>query len=130
MSREGPADRLRAVSTTSRLIASLLLALAGIACSGDDTEAPSCTEYEATTSVELLDFDYGPRCIEASPGDTLELTNEGDAPHTFTIDDPDLSIDLPAGDEGTLVLDGVTAGTTYAVRCIYHSQMTASLRIA
>jgi plastocyanin len=99
------------------------------ACSGEDAP-PACEDPEATTSVEMLDFDYAPACVEASAGDTLDVSNTGEAPHTFTVDEADLNLDVPAGEEGTLTLEGVTAGTVYEVRCVYHTEMTAALTIA
>jgi plastocyanin len=98
------------------------------ACSSED-EPLACADPQNTTSVEMVDFEYSPGCVQATAGDTLEVSNTGAAPHTFTVDDADLSLDLPAGEDGSLTLDGVTAGTVYAVRCVYHPEMTAALRI-
>ncbi|HEX8004689.1 MAG TPA: cupredoxin domain-containing protein [Mycobacteriales bacterium] len=43
---------------------------------------------ETKTEMELDDFYFGPTYVRVKPGTTLtlELENEGDAPHTFTVD--------------------------------------------
>lgn len=110
------------------LFAILLLAVALPACSGETAE-PECATPVATTEVELADFEFVPVCIEASAGDTLTLVNTGEAPHTYTVSDTDLNANLDGGENGDVVLDGVQAGTTYAVRCTYHPQMVGALKI-
>jgi plastocyanin len=110
------------------LAACALLALAS-ACSSDDPSAPPpCDAPEAVTSVTTGEFFYEPVCVEASNGTTLEVVNDGDAPHTFTVKDVDLEADLGPHDTGELALDGLTAGTVYLVTCKYHSNMTAALK--
>jgi plastocyanin len=113
----------------------LILALGALgvcACSSGPAEVV-CEAPEATTSVELVDFDYVPRCVEASPGDTLTIENAGDAAHTYTVGGADLPMDLQvdvgAGGTAELALEGVVSGTTYSVTCVYHPQMTGALRI-
>jgi plastocyanin len=88
-----------------------------------------CEAPEATTTVELVDFDYLPRCVEASPGDTLTIENTGEAAHTFTVGGVDLQVDVAAGETAELSLEGVEAGTTYDVSCVYHPQMTAAVKV-
>lgn len=113
------------------LVFVLLAAVAALlpACSGD-AAAPACDDPVATSEVDLADFEYRPVCVEASVGDTLTLVNSGEAPHTYTVSDTDLNANLDAGETGEVVLDGVQAGTTYAVHCTYHPQMVGALKIA
>jgi len=77
--------------------------------------------------VELADFEFKPVCVEASAGDTLALTNSGQAPHTYTVSDSDVNVNLDAGETGEAVLGDLAVGT-YAVRCTYHPQMVARSR--
>jgi len=70
---------------------------------------------ESELELELDDFYFGPTVLEGDAGQTLTLTlhNEGDAPHTFTIDgavDEELepgaegvSVDVAYPDTGALV---------------------------
>jgi plastocyanin len=103
------------------------LVLAGAACGGDDAPPP-CTAAGPTDTVELQDFAFSPTCIEAPAGSTIHLTNDGDAPHSFTVDGADASADVDAGETADVSLDGVAAGT-YEVHCVYHPQMTATLNV-
>lgn len=63
---------------------------------------------ESALELELDDFYFGPTVLEGDAGQTLTLTlhNEGDAPHTFTIDGGPRE-ELQPGDEG------VTAQVTF-----------------
>jgi plastocyanin len=67
-----------------------------------------------TLELELDDFYFGPTFVQAQPGAavTVTLTNEGDAPHTFTIDDLDIDEEVEPGDsrdvEVTLPDEGAT----------------------
>ena len=49
--------------------------------------------------VEADDFYFGPTFIKATPGSTLTLTvaNEGDANHTFTVDDQNIDTEVDPG---------------------------------
>jgi plastocyanin len=59
--------------------------------------------------LELDDFYFEPTVLEGEAGQALTVTmfNEGDAPHTFTIDELDIDQELQPGDEG------VTAEVTF-----------------
>lgn len=105
----------------------LLLAVALPACSGESAEA-TCDTPVATNEVELADFEFKPVCVEASAGDTLTLVNTGGAPHTYTVSDSALNVNLDGGESGEVVVDALAAGT-YAVRCTYHLQMVGTLKI-
>ena len=109
--------------------AAAAIALGLPACGGDD-EPPACEAPQATGTVTMADFSYEPSCVEAAPGDPLEVVNEGHAPHTFTVesDGAQAEVDVPAGEQVTLTVPDLAAGT-YRVVCTYHPQMEAALRI-
>jgi plastocyanin len=54
---------------------------------------------EATLDLEADDFYFGPTFVQAEPGATItvEIENEGDATHTFTIDDQDIDETIDPG---------------------------------
>jgi plastocyanin len=108
-------------------IAALVFGLA--ACGGGD-EAPTCENPQAATSVTMGDFFYEPSCVEVTPGAELEIVNEGQAPHTFTVeaDAGEPAVDVPAGETATLAIPALDAGT-YRVVCTYHPQMEGALRV-
>ena len=100
------------------------------ACGGD-AEPPACENPSTTTTVTMADFSYEPGCVEATAGAELEIANEGQAPHTFTVESEGApaEVDVAAGEQATLTVPDLTAGT-YRVSCSYHPQMEAALRIS
>lgn len=95
---------------TVPLIAALL-ALA-VAC-GDDTEevAPGTNDNagdngSSSDSIEISaqDFEFSPSIIDATAGEevSVTITNDGGAPHTFTIDDLDVDVEIAPGEEQTV----------------------------
>jgi plastocyanin len=58
-------------------------------------DATGSTELE----LEADDFYFEPTFIKATPGSTLTLTvgNEGDASHTFTVDDQQIDTEVEPG---------------------------------
>jgi plastocyanin len=100
------------------------------ACGGGD-EPPPCEGPQTATTVTMADFSYRPSCVEAAAGAQLEVVNEGQAPHTFTIesDTADAEVDVAAGERATFTVPDIAAGT-YRVICTYHPQMEAALRVS
>ena len=111
------------------LAAGALLALAS-ACSSDEPSAPppACDTPQDVESVAMGEFFYEPVCLQAENGATIEVVNEGDAPHTYTVEGTDLESNLGPHDTGELTFEGLTPGTVYEVTCDYHSNMTAALK--
>jgi plastocyanin len=113
--------------TLMSLIAAVVLTLA--ACSSEPPSAAEvCPSPTDTTSVEIADFSYTPGCVAADAGTTLELRNTGDAPHTFTVNETEIDVEVDAGGTDTVDLAGVAPGT-YEVVCTLHPQMEAALQI-
>ena len=77
-----------------RLIGGAVVALALASCGGGGGDAPVCENPRAVTTVAMGDFFYEPGCVEAAPGTELEIVNEGNAPHTFTVEAGDMTKDL------------------------------------
>ena len=113
--------------TVAIAMAALVVALP--ACGGGD-EPPACEDPQPAGSVTMDDFSYEPTCVEAAPGDSLEVVNDGQAPHTFTVESEgdEAEVDVAAGERATLAVPDLAAGT-YRVVCTYHPQMEAALRI-
>jgi plastocyanin len=122
---------MRTQPSISRRAAFIVLfasvAFGTVACSSGDTGSSGCTS-PSEGDVAIADFSYTPSCIAARPGATIGLSNEGEAPHTFTVEGTQVSVDLQAGDHGSADLAGVAPGT-YSVICTYHPQMKATLEV-
>jgi plastocyanin len=121
---------MRRSTAVAGLLASLALGLALAACGGGGGGPPECASPRATSTVVMDDFVYEPSCIETSAGTELEIVNEGQAPHTFTVEaDGGGEVDLAAGDRASLAVPNLAAGT-YRITCTYHPQMEGALRIS
>jgi plastocyanin len=136
----------------TRLLAlTAILALAAVACGGDDTTTPRAGgttspggtspqptangtinnqgQLDATGmssfSIELDDNYFKPTFIKVRPGQTLniELEVEGANPHTFTITAPNVDHQLAAGEKKEINLT-IPAGTTdLAFFCRFHEAL-------
>ena len=116
------------------LVATLLLVLTACAGSGDDadgTATGSGEEAGGTESVALqvtaVDNSFDPNTLSAPAGSevTVELTNEGNNPHTFTIDDPEVDTGgVDGGDSATVTFAMPDAPVTFY--CTIHGEDTMS----
>ncbi|HEX2089177.1 MAG TPA: cupredoxin domain-containing protein [Actinomycetota bacterium] len=112
------------------VVASLFVfALVTAACGGGGEEpsattpppAASPTETAtggATTRVALEDFFFDPADFSVTAGTDLELDNEGEAPHTFTVQGQQIDVEVAAGENGSATID-LPAGD-YEVICRFH----------
>ena len=73
---------------------------------GEEATYHGTTDIAGSTELELEadDFYFGPTVLDGDAGQslTLSLHNEGDAPHTFTIDEAGIDEELQPGDEGSI----------------------------
>ena len=109
-------------------VALSLLVLGAAGCSGSAPDPGECADPVPAGTIRLEDFAFDPDCLVAAPGASIQLENVGETPHTFTVDGTDVSFDLSAGTDAQGSLSGVEPGR-YAVTCIYHPQMTATLSV-
>jgi plastocyanin len=73
--------------------------------------------------LELDDFYFEPTVLEGEAGQSLSLTlfNEGDAPHTFTIDEQDVDEELQPGDEDVTVEVTFPDSGSVVFYCRFHA---------
>lgn len=116
------------------------------ACGGgsDETTAPPATTGGGTTSspaasptetgggsteatLSIIDFNFDPSTLSVASGGTIQITNTGAAPHTFTVDntDVDVSFDPGASEAVPINLDP----GDYPFHCKIHPQMTGTLTV-
>jgi plastocyanin len=98
-------------------------ALLGAACGGDDGGGGG----ETTDSVTMVDNEFQPSEFTAA-SDTLSLTNDGQAPHTFTVPDSDIDQQVDPGQSADVDLSGLDAGT-FDFECTFHPEMTGSVTV-
>lgn len=80
------------------------------------------TENEFGVEMELDNFYFEPTYVK-SPGDstaTMELHNEGDVQHTFTIDDLDVDEELAPDERKTITVE-IGTETRYEFYCRFHA---------
>ena len=95
------------------------VALFGAACGGGGGEA--------TDSVTMVDNEFQPSQFTAA-SDTLSLTNEGQAPHTFTVSGGGIDEQVDPGQSAEVDLSGLDAGT-FDFACTFHPEMTGSMTV-
>jgi len=104
------------------------LALGSTACSSNDgngetspTVAPD-DGGAADATVTAQDFEFSPSTVTIPSGGSIEITNAGEATHSFTMDDESVSEDLEPGQTVT-----VTIATAGSFHCRFHAQMTGTV---
>ena len=102
-------------------------ALTLTACGGDEdggggtpTE-PAGNGGSATVEIDAQDNLFSPSTIQATSGEetTVTVTNTGQAPHTFTIEDLDVDVTIDPGSDGTATFTATESGTLEFV-CRFH----------
>lgn len=117
------------------LVATLLLVLTACAGNGDDVEGTANGAGEeagggtesVTLQVTAADNSFDPNTLSAPAGSevTVELTNDGNNPHTFTIDDPEVDTGgVEGGDSATVTFTMPDAPVTFY--CTIHGEDTMS----
>jgi plastocyanin len=112
--------------TTITVTVALATAALFVAC-GDDEEADYSGDANSnagqTVKVKASDFSFTPGKLTATINDPFDLvlTNAGDAPHTFTIDEFDLDAEVAAGEEMTVSVTPSDSGE-FSYYCRFHRQ--------
>ena len=103
--------------------------VAGLKANNHGTKS---VESSGKTEVELDDFYFEPTVLQGSPGKKveLELKNEGNVEHSFTVDSQGIDKELEPGDEGEVTVTIPKSGAI-AFYCKYHksSGMAGALAV-
>jgi plastocyanin len=128
------------VSRSSALSLAPLVALllVATACGGGDEEGGTITvggqsandhgsqdvSGESELDFELDDFYFAPTVLTGTPGQvlTLDLENEGDAEHNFSLPDQGIDQDVEAGEKADVSVTFPDSGTLVFF-CKYHQSM-------
>jgi plastocyanin len=104
--------------------------IAGVKANDHGTKA---VEDSGKTEVELDDFYFEPTVLEGKPGQTvtLELKNEGETEHTFTIDSQNVDQDLGPSEEAEVDVTIPKSGVV-SFYCKFHksSGMAGALAVS
>ena len=103
--------------------------IAGVQANDHGTKA---VEDSGKTEVELDDFYFKPTVLEGKPGQKvkLELKNEGQTEHSFTIDSQGIDQDVQPGDEAEVTVTIPKSGVV-SFYCKFHksSGMAGALAV-
>jgi plastocyanin len=109
--------------TRARIILTVAaVAVLGVACGGGDGGGG-----ETTDTVTMVDNEFQPSEFTAA-SDTLSVTNDGQALHSFTVPDGNIDQDVEAGASTDVDVSGLDAGT-FDLECKYHPEMTGSITV-
>jgi plastocyanin len=107
-----------------------ILALVAAGCGGDDgngDDGGADAGGGGATSITIADFAYDPSTVTVSSGATeIEITNEDDTDHTFTLDDDSVDQEIAAGESATVTVD---VSSTTGFHCTIHPDMTGTLEV-
>ncbi|HEV8565014.1 MAG TPA: cupredoxin domain-containing protein [Actinomycetota bacterium] len=112
---------------SSRGVGAALFALALVmsACSDDSGAGGSADEI-----ITIADFTFDPSTLSVPSGQdvTVEVTNNDDVEHSFTLDDDSVSQDVHEGETQTVTLN-LTEGIGW--HCEYHpDQMKGTITVS
>ena len=113
--------------TWLRLLVPLAIVAMGVgACGGDDGEEGGGVTLTATDNA------FDPSTLSVSAGDTIELTNDGEALHNLTIEGTGVDEDVEAGQSASITLPADLEAGDYEMVCEYHASagMTGTVTVA
>lgn len=98
-------------------IGAVLLLLLLAACGGGEEEDSGEGGTAAGSTVTMRDDEFVPTDPTITAGE-VELVNEGESPHTFTVEGEDVHLEVDAGQTVTGSVD--LAPGTYTLFCEFH----------
>jgi plastocyanin len=100
------------------------VALLGAACGGDGGGDGGGTTAD---SVTMVDNAFEPESVSVAADSSLSVTNEGQAAHTFTLEDGSIDEQVSPGDSTTV--DITLEAGDYPFECTFHPEMTGTLTV-
>ncbi len=102
------------------------VALIGAACGGESGGGGGGgTE---TDTLSMVDNAFEPESITVAAESALTVTNDGQATHSFTIEEECIDETVSAGDSTTV--DITLAAGDYPFVCTFHPEMTGTLTVS
>ena len=121
----------RILMASGAALAALLLS----ACGGDSSTATTGSSEPPATSaaggteeqtVTISDFTFDPSELTISGPTTIEVVNEDDVQHSFTLDDDSASQNVQGGANATVDID---PAASVGFHCEFHPDMTGSITV-
>ena len=94
------------------MVLSLLVSVAG--CGADSRTGNDDDDPVATTFVNVVDFDFTPRDIQVSPGETVRWTWTGSDTHNVTFASAEVAAPSTTKSTGTFDVTMPTAAAMYS----------------
>jgi plastocyanin len=106
----------------ARVIAILLAGALLAACGGNDAGGGAARDNGepssgTTSTITMRDDEFVPSTATIAVGD-VDLVNEGETPHNFTIEGQGVDVDVDPGTTTTQSID--LAAGTYTIFCAFH----------
>jgi plastocyanin len=104
----------------ARVIGILLTGALLVACSGNDAGGGAAggeSSSGTTSTITMRDDEFVPSTVTITAGD-VDLVNEGESPHNFTIEGQGVDVDVDPGTTTTQPID--LAAGTYTIFCEFH----------
>jgi len=112
------------------------VALLAAACGGDDDDSGSNGDGNGEVESQSIEvtaagFAFDPSTIEAEPGQevTVTLVNNDEAPHTFTVEDLDASVQAAGGESADVTFTAPDSGSVGFLCEIHPEQMTGEITV-
>jgi plastocyanin len=99
------------------VVAALMLAAAGCSSDSSTTDTGGATGGAADQTITIKDFTFMPSTLTISGSTTIEVVNQDDTEHSFTLDDDSVSQDVEGGDSATITID---PAASIGWHCEYH----------
>ncbi len=109
----------------------VMVAMVATGCGGDDGGGGDGGGDGGGASVTAVDFAFNPGEVSVSSGDAITVSNDGEASHTFTVEEGEEHLvdqEVAPGDSAEVTID-IPAGE-YEFYCEFHPQMTGTLTVS
>jgi plastocyanin len=93
------------------------LTLAAVGCSSDSSTTDTGGGGAADQTITIKDFTFDPSTLTVSGSTTIEVVNQDDTEHSFTLDDDSVSQDVEGGESATVTID---PAASIGWHCEYH----------
>jgi plastocyanin len=113
-------DERRFVMRKGILVGTAVAAALVLAACGGGEEGGGGTSAEGggATSLSMVDNAFEPGTLTVSSGATVEVSNDGEAPHNITVEGQGIDEDVEAGQSASVTFD-LEPGD-YTMFCEYH----------